>query len=89
MKSGEGLDCISLTSCRIRFTAGLLLLYLAVAAITASSGNPLSSPPPSTGARVGWAAFKLGIEEGWGERERGRDTGGSGSAWEIYNIIIN
>jgi len=74
MKSGEGLDCISLTSCRIRFTAGLLRLYLAVAAITSSSGNPLSSPPPPTGARVG-----LGQPSNWEskrrekERERGRE----------------
>ena len=75
MKSGEGLDCISLTSCRIRFTAGLLRLYFAVAAIAAASGNPLSSAPPPTGA--GWVAFELGIEE---RRER---TRGIGSAWAI------
>jgi hypothetical protein len=65
MNSGEGLDCISLTSCRIRFTAGLLRLYFAVAAIAAASGNLYTPPPPPTGA--GWEAFELGIEE---ERER-------------------
>lgn len=31
MKSSEGLDCISLTSCRIRFTAGFFRLYLSSA----------------------------------------------------------
>jgi len=76
MKSGEGLDCISLTSCRIRFTAGLLRLYFAVAAIAAASGEPSSLGAAAYRRRLG-IAFELGIEE---RRER---TRGSGSAWAI------
>ena len=58
-KSGEGLDCITLTSCRIRFTAGLLRLNFAVAAIApAAARNPLASSPPAAGPGL---AFELGV----------------------------
>jgi hypothetical protein len=72
MKSGEGLDCISLTSCRIRFTAGLLRLNLPVAAIASAAGDRLASPPTLTGA---------GYQPSNWELERGeRGLGGIGSA---------
>jgi hypothetical protein len=45
------LDCISLTSCRIRFTAGLLRLNLPAAAIASAAGDP-ASPPSLTGAGI-------------------------------------
>lgn len=41
MKSSDGLDCISLSSCRIRFTAGFFRLYL-------SSAIRSDQPPTAT-----------------------------------------
>lgn len=48
MKSSEGLACISLTSCRIRFTAGFFRLYFSSAIAAASAvPSPSRSPPPT------------------------------------------
>lgn len=73
MKSGEGLDCISFTSCRIRFTAGLLRLNLPVAAIASAQEN----------CRLAAAAYRrkdasLRIGNCREERERGGGLEGIG-----------
>ncbi|KAG8076917.1 hypothetical protein GUJ93_ZPchr0006g43485 [Zizania palustris] len=71
MKSGDGLDCISFTSCRIRFTIGFPRLYFPPP--WSSYPSPRTPPPPREEGD--------GEEEGSGRRRR-RARGGRGDLGE-------